>query len=227
MLLRRGHVGQERTAHTHHNTLYYKTVHIRNTVTAGEKDADTKSHPEVHNGKSPTFRRENRIGMDRTGVNRVGQGWTELGWVGLDRVGQGGAGLDGLDGTGLTGWSDWGEQGWVGLGWVGLDWTGLDRIGPDRIGMDRTGVNRVGLGRAGLDWADRTGLGWAGLDSSRNQAMTAPQQRHTTTHPSTKRSCNSSGSPSQMRPTMRPAAMSTERIRRSRSRSSSRRPAYL
>lgn len=195
MLLRRGHVGQERTAHTHHNTLYYKTVHIRNTVTAGEKDADTKSHPEVHNGKFPMFRRENRIGMDRTGVNRVG-----LGWVGLD--------------------------------WTGLDRIGPDRIGPDRIGMDRTGVNRVRPGRAGLnwarlDWADRTGLGWAGLDSSRNQAMTAPQQRHTTTHPSTKRSCNSSGSPSQMRPTMRPAAMSTERIRRSRSRSSSRRPAYL
>lgn len=200
MLLRRGHVGQERTAHTHHNTLYYKTVHIRNTVTAGEKDADTKSHPEVHNGKFPMFRRENRIGMDRTGVNRVG-----LGWVGLGR-----AGLD----------------------WTGLDRIGPDRIGPDRIGMDRTGVNRVrpgraGLNRARLDWADRTGLGWAGLDSSRNQAMTAPQQRHTTTHPSTKRSCNSSGSPSQIRPTMRPAAMSTERIRRSRSRSSSRRPAYL
>lgn len=160
MLLRRGHVGQERTAHTHHNTLYYKTVHIRNTVTAGEKDADTKSHPEVHNGKFPMFRRENRIGMDRTGVNRVRPG-------------------------------------------------------------------RAGLNRARLDWADRTGLGWAGLDSSRNQAMTAPQQRHTTTHPSTKRNCNSSGSPSQIRPTMRPAAMSTERIRRSRSRSSSRRPAYL
>lgn len=166
--------------------------------TAGEKDAGTKSHPEVHNGKSPKFRRENRIGMDRTGVNRVG-------WVGLD---------------------------WTGLDWTGLDRIGPDRIGPDRIGMDRTGVNRVrpgraGLNRARLDWADRTGLGWAGLDSSRNQAMTAPQQRHTTTHPSTKRSCNSSGSPSQMRPTMRPAAMSTERIRRSRSRSSSRRPAYL
>ena len=190
MLLRRGHVGQERTAHTHHNTLYYKTVHIRNTVTAGEKDADTKSHPEVHNGKFPMFRRENRIGMDRTGVNRVG------------------------------------------LGWVGLDWTGLDRIGPDRIGMDRTGVNRVRPGRAGLNrarlgWTGLTGPDWAGLDSSRNQAMTAPQQRHTTTHPSTKRNCNSSGSPSQIRPTMRPAAMSTERIRRSRSRSSSRRPAYL
>lgn len=200
MLLRRGHVGQERTAHTHHNTLYYKTVHIRNTVTAGEKDADTKSHPEVHNEKSPKFRRENRIGMDRTGVNRV-----RLGWVGL---------------------------GWVGLGWVGLDWTGLDRTGLGRTGLGRTGVNRVrpgraGLNRARLDWADRTGLGWAGLDSSRNQAMTAPQQRHTTTHPSTKRNCNSSGSPSQIRPTMRPAAMSTERIRRSRSRSSSRRPAYL
>ena len=200
MLLRRGHVGQERTAHTHHNTLYYKTVHIRNTVTAGEKDADTKSHPEVHNGKFPMFRRENRIGMDRTGVNRVG------------------------------------------LGWVGLDWTGLDRIGPDRIGMDRTGVNRVRPGRAGLNrvrpgraglnrarlgWTGLTGPDWAGVDSSRNQAMTAPQQRHTTTHSSTKRNCNSSGSPSQIRPTMRPAAMSTERIRRSRSRSSSRRPAYL
>lgn len=192
MLLRRGHVGQERTAHTHHNTLYYKTVHIRNTVTAGEKDADTKSHPEVHNGKFPMFRRENRIGMDRTGVNRVGLGWVGSGWTGLD--------------------------------WIGPDWTGQDWNGPDWAGQGWVGSGWVGLGRAGLDW---TGLGRAGLDSSRNQAMTAPQQRHTTTHPSTKRNCNSSGSPSQIRPTMRPAAMSTERIRRSRSRSSSRRPAYL
>ena len=99
MLLRRGHVGQERTAHTHHNTLYYKTVHIRNTVTAGEKDADTKSHPEVHNGKFPMFRRENRIGMDRTGVNRV-----RPGRAGLNRARLGWTGLTGPD--------------WAGLGWI-------------------------------------------------------------------------------------------------------------
>lgn len=103
MLLRRGHVGQERTAHTHHNTLYYKTVHIRNTVTAGEKDADTKSHPEVHNGKFPMLRRENRIGMDRIGVNRVGSGWTGLDWTGQD---------------------------WAGQDWAGQDWNGPDRGEP-------------------------------------------------------------------------------------------------
>ena len=109
--------------------------------TAGEKDAGTKSHPEVHNGKSPKFRRENRIGMDRTGVNRVGQGWTELGWVGPGRTGRGGAGrvgrdwVDRLDRTGVNRVG----LGWVGSGWTGLDWTGLDRTGLGRTGLEWTG----------------------------------------------------------------------------------------
>lgn len=124
MLLRRGHVGQERTAHTHHNTLYYKTVHIRNTVTAGEKDADTKSHPEVHNGKFPMFRRENRIGMDRIGVNRVGLGWVGLDWTGLDRIGPDRIGPDR----------------------IGMDRTGVNRVRPGRAGLNRARLGWTGLG---------------------------------------------------------------------------------